>query len=201
MQGHAAARRKQVMFAMAGTMIAAVLVATLGDSSGHRTLMAARKVQEQQMAGSWAADHRGLTRLAMKNAAKAKLAAKQALQDAAPQASEEVNDAVNDDVSSTAANQLYGAEAGMGGNSAQPPYEVDEDSDVGVAVSNFPGDYVSGTDSMDYSDDLVRRMEIHRGNIVAAQLDPDNADPVMKGYFDTANKKLNMPGIPGGQYP
>lgn len=40
-----------------------------------------------------------------------------------------------------------------------------------------------------------------RGSIVAAQLDPDNADPVIKGYFDTANKKLNMPGIPGGQYP
>ncbi len=40
-----------------------------------------------------------------------------------------------------------------------------------------------------------------RGSIVAAQLDPDNADPVVKGYLDTANEKLNMPGIPGGQYP
>ena len=40
-----------------------------------------------------------------------------------------------------------------------------------------------------------------RGSIIAAQLDPDNADPVIKGYLDTANEKLNMPGIPGGQYP
>lgn len=123
----------QVVFAIAGTMIAAVLVATFGDSSGNRTLMAARNVQEQQLAGSWAADHKGLTRLAMKNAAKAKLAAKQALQDAAPQASEDVpSAAVNDDVSQSAANKLYGAEAGMGGNTAEPPYEVDEDSDVGL---------------------------------------------------------------------
>jgi len=68
-------------------------------------------------------------------------------------------------------------------------------------VSNFGGDYVAGTDSNDYTDDLEKRMVRHRGSIVAAQLDPDNADAVIKGYFDTANKKLNMPGIPGGEYP
>ena len=40
-----------------------------------------------------------------------------------------------------------------------------------------------------------------RGSIIAAQLDPASADAKMKGYFDTANEKLNMPGIPGGEYP
>ena len=33
---------------------------------------------------------------------------------------------------------------------------------AGIAVSNFPGDYIAGTDSNDYTEDLERRMEIHR---------------------------------------
>ena len=178
--------------------MAAVLVATLGDGRGHEALLAARHAQEQQLAGSWAADHKGMMRLAALH----KLWAKQSLATKAPgDQSSDDDESGAGDVKETVANKLFGAEAGSGGNAAAPPYEVEEDSDVGIAVSNFPGDYVAGTDSNDYTEDLERRMEIHRGSVVAAQLDPDNADPVMKGYFDTANKKLNMPGIPGGQYP
>merc|ERR1712216_196620 len=192
-------RRSQVVFAIAGTLLAAVLVATLGDTSAHKALLAASHSQEQQMAGSWAADHKGMMRLAAMH----QLAIKKAsLATKAPGDQSSDDDESGDgDVKESVANKLFGAEAGSGGNAAAPPYEVDEDSDVGIAVSNFPGDYIAGTDSNDYTEDLERRMEIHRGSVVAAQLDPDNADPVMKGYFDTANKKLNMPGIPGGQYP
>ena len=32
----------------------------------------------------------------------------------------------------------------------------------GIAVSNFPGDYIAGTDSNDYTDDLERKLLIHR---------------------------------------
>ena len=33
---------------------------------------------------------------------------------------------------------------------------------AGIAVSNFPGDYIAGTDSNDYTDDLEKKMVIHR---------------------------------------
>lgn len=35
-------------------------------------------------------------------------------------------------------------------------------SEAGIAVSNFGGDYVAGTDSNDYSEDLEKRMVRHR---------------------------------------
>jgi hypothetical protein len=198
MHGHSAARRKQVAAVIAGTLVSAALVAMLGDTSGHEALLSARKAQEKQLrAGSWAADHSSkMMQLEAKTKALNKLATK-----APGDQSSDDDESGNGDVSATVANKLFGAEAGSGGNGYQPPYEVDEDSDVGIAVSNFPGDYIAGTDSNDYTDDLEGRMRRHRGSIVAAQLDPDNADPVIKGYFDTANKKLNMPNIPGGQYP
>lgn len=226
----------QVVFAIAGTLLAAVLVATLGDTSAHKALLAARHSQEQQMAGSWAADHKGMMRLA----ALRQLAAKKAsLATKAPgDQSSDDDESGEGDVKETVANKLFGAEAGSGGNTAEPPYEVDEDSDVGlfpsnlmhalvrllidkepllltggtprerswvqrlrtygwqlpeglplsadhanpmrqrpcsnlltvsagdypagIAVSNFPGDYIAGTDSNDYTDDLERRMKIHR---------------------------------------
>lgn len=196
-----------MVFAIAGTLIAAALVAVLGDTSEHEAYLAARSMQEQQMAGSWSADHKPLQTLSQVEAkarlmAKAEKAGLGKLATKAPgDQSSDDDESGNGDVKETMANKLFGAEAGQGGNGYQPPYEVDEDSDIGIAVSNFPGDYIAGTDSNDYTEDMERRLQIHRGSIVAAQLDPDNADPVVKGYFDTANKKLNMPGIPGGQYP
>ena len=33
-------------------------------------------------------------------------------------------------------------------------------------MSNFPGDYIAGTDSNDYTDDLEGRMVIHRCSLV-----------------------------------
>ena len=58
--GRRAARRRQVAFAIFGTLVAAVLVASLGDSSAHKAYLAAKKTQETQIAGSWAVDHKHL---------------------------------------------------------------------------------------------------------------------------------------------
>jgi len=117
-----------VAFVLAGTLIAAALVAMLGDTSAHKALLAARSEQESQLlAGSWAADHRGMQRLALKTAAKAKLATK------VPGDQSSDDDASgNGDVSSTAANKMFGMEAGEGGAGHEPPYEVDSDSDIGL---------------------------------------------------------------------
>jgi hypothetical protein len=198
-RGAAAARRRQVALVIAGTLAAGVLVATLGDARGYEALLAARQSQEQQMLGSWTADH-GPRFLALEAKSKQKALAALATKHPGDQSSDDDESGVGD-VKESVANKLFGAEAGSGGNGHEPPYEVEEDADVGIAVDNFGGDYIAGTDSNDYTDDLENRMVRHRGSIIAAALDPDNADPVIKGYFDTANKKLNMPGIPGGQYP
>ena len=108
--------------------MAAVLVATLGDGRGHEALLAARHAQEQQLAGSWAADHKGMMRLAALH----KLWAKQSLATKAPgDQSSDDDESGAGDVKETVANKLFGAEAGSGGNAAAPPYEVEEDSDVG----------------------------------------------------------------------
>jgi hypothetical protein len=227
----------KVVFAVAGTLVAAVLVATLGDGRGHEALLAARHAQEQQLAGSWAADHKGMMRLSALHKLSAKhasLATFLATKAPGDQSSDDDESGAGD-VKETVANKLFGAEAGSGGNAAAPPYEVEEDSDVGqfphcrpcdltvcggscvlegcvvlagrkrellvvrgcdlcsaasvrlpvetekaadasvlrvdgtagnflagIAVSNFPGDYIAGTDSNDYTEDLERRMEIHR---------------------------------------
>ena len=118
----------QVAFVLAGTLIAAALVAMLGDTSAHKALLAARSEQESQLlAGSWAADHRGMQRLALKTAAKAKLATK-----VPGDQSSDDDTSGNGDVSSTAANKMFGVEAGEGGADHEPPYEVDSDSDIGL---------------------------------------------------------------------
>ena len=123
----------QVVFAIAGTLLAAVLVATMGDTSAHKALLAARHSQEQQMAGSWAADHKGMMRLAAIH----QLAIKKAsLATKAPGDQSSDDDESGDgDVKESVANKLFGAEAGSGGNAAAPPYEVEEDSDVGLSPS------------------------------------------------------------------
>jgi len=246
----------QVAFAIAGTLMAAALVAMLGDTSGHREYLAAKQAQEKQMAGSWSADHKPLPNLMLKEANARLLAKQERLATKAPGDQTSDDDESGDgDVKESVANKLFGAEAGMGGNGYQPPYEVEEDADVGVcpearalpcappcctaccvlsragfserqgarggiwagggrprveacvlqaalvvkrkqdgsmdgggvcgqgegvclrrcskrvvdvlgcagiAVSNFPGDYIAGTDSNDYTDDLEKKMVIHR---------------------------------------
>ena len=127
----------QVVYVVAGTLIAAALVAMLGDNSGHRALMAERQALGQQMAGSWKADHMPLQSLQMKEA-NARLLAKQetaAVQQPVPvMAATSLDDmkAGNGDVKAEASAKLFGAAAGMGGNSYEPPYEPEEDADVGV---------------------------------------------------------------------
>ena len=163
-------RRNQVAFAIAGTLMAAALVAMLGDTSGHREYLAAKQAQEKQMAGSWSADHKPLPNLMLKEANARLLAKQERLATKAPGDQTSDDDESGDgDVKESVANKLFGAEAGMGGNGYQPPYEVEEDADVGIAVSNFPGDYIAGTDSNDYTDDLEKKMVIHRGSIIAAR--------------------------------
>ena len=133
----------QVVFAIAGTLIAAALVAVLGDTSEHEAYLAARSMQEQQMAGSWSADHKPLQTLSQVEAkarlmAKAEKAGLGKLATKAPgDQSSDDDESGNGDVKETMANKLFGAEAGQGGNGYQPPYEVDEDSDIGL-ISSFP---------------------------------------------------------------
>ncbi|EKX34697.1 hypothetical protein GUITHDRAFT_155658 [Guillardia theta CCMP2712] len=97
---------------------------------------------------------------------------------------------------SVEAKSLFGEAAGAGWT-GHTHFEPNPGADVGVATSNFPGDYVGtyGGYTTDYTNDLERRMTMHRGSIVDAQLNPDSADPKVKGYLDEANKKLDMPGI------
>jgi hypothetical protein len=129
--------RVQVVYVVAGTLIAAALVAMLGDDSGHRALMMERQTLAQQMAGSWKADNMPMQSLQMK-AANARLLAKQeatAVQQPVPvPAATSLDDmkAGNGDVKEEVSAKLFGSAAGMGGNSYEPPYEPEEDADVGV---------------------------------------------------------------------
>ena len=131
--------RAQVVYVVAGTLIAAALVAMLGDDSGHRALMMERQTLAQQMAGSWKSDHMPMQSLQMK-VANARLLAKQeatAVQQqpvpvsAATMLPDDVK-AGNGDVKEQVSAKLFGSAAGMGGNSYEPPYEPEEDADVGV---------------------------------------------------------------------
>lgn len=142
----------QVVYVVAGTLIAAGLVAMLGDDSGNRALMVERQALVRQMAGSWKADHMPLQSLKIKEAT-ARLLAKQELlatgasstkssatggssqqQPVPVTAVMSLDDmkAGNGDVKAQVAAKLFGAAAGMGGNSYEPPYEPEEDADVGV---------------------------------------------------------------------
>ena len=132
-RGAAAARRRQVALVIAGTLAAGVLVATLGDARGYQALLAARQSQEQQMLGSWTADH-GPRFLALEAKSKQKALAALATKHPGDQSSDDDESGVGD-VKESVANKLFGAEAGSGGNGHEPPYEVEEDADVGSLPS------------------------------------------------------------------
>mmetsp|Transcript_48511 Transcript_48511/g.75763 ORF Transcript_48511/g.75763 Transcript_48511/m.75763 type:complete len:172 (-) Transcript_48511:1239-1754(-) len=99
---------------------------------------------------------------------------------------------LDDSTDSTAAKDLFGEQAG-GGYTGVSHFEPSPTADYGIAQSNFPGDYMGGSQDMDYSYDVVKRMIGHKGEV----LQPDNDDlkEQVKKNLDKANKKLDMPGI------
>eukprot|EP00286_Rhodomonas_abbreviata_P015365 CAMPEP_0181326464 /NCGR_PEP_ID=MMETSP1101-20121128/21510_1 /TAXON_ID=46948 /ORGANISM="Rhodomonas abbreviata, Strain Caron Lab Isolate" /LENGTH=159 /DNA_ID=CAMNT_0023434915 /DNA_START=8 /DNA_END=487 /DNA_ORIENTATION=+ len=95
---------------------------------------------------------------------------------------------LSDSTDSTLAKDMYGQGAGAGFNGVSH-FEPVPDADTGIYASNFAGDYIGGSQDMDYSYDLSKRMFIHKGEVNT--LDTDQ----VKANKEEADRKLDMPNI------
>jgi len=161
--GRRAARRRQVAFAIVGTLVAAVLVASLGDSSAHKAYLAAKKTQETQIAGSWAVDHKQMDSTGVKAKDENKADVKQFMKTEQQQqalsrlqAKHEADTIAkvyqgtqlqfyagakpeNEDDSGIGDKKpadLFGEASGSSGNGYEPEFEPSDDADVGLSANN-----------------------------------------------------------------